>query len=116
MREMVDRMGVVNLGFVLNIICDSGRLHRLVNYLREPRSLQRDEVYNLRRSFYCYLLTLMLQTGSNSVPAPTLTFERFRITELLAELLHCSNMALLNRPLRYVRSVVLSASRRRTSH
>ncbi|KIK62939.1 hypothetical protein GYMLUDRAFT_41218 [Collybiopsis luxurians FD-317 M1] len=83
MREMVDRMGVVNLGFILNILCDSGRLDRLVGFLRNPRSLQREG------------------TRPGSVPAPALTFERFRITELLAELLHCSNMALLNRPLRY---------------
>lgn len=31
-------------------------------------------------------------------PASPLTFERFRIVELYAELLHCSNMAVLNRP------------------
>ncbi|KAJ4477305.1 SAPS-domain-containing protein [Lentinula aciculospora] len=84
MREMVDRMGVVNLGFVLTILCDNGRLERLVNYLRKPRSLLVEE-----------------GNASNFVPTPALTFERFRITELLAELLHCSNMALLNRPLRY---------------
>lgn len=29
---------------------------------------------------------------------PPLTFERYRICELYAELLHCSNMSLLNRP------------------
>ena len=32
---------------------------------------------------------------------PPLTFERYRICELYAELLHCSNMALLNRPPEY---------------
>ena len=32
---------------------------------------------------------------------PPLTFERYRICELYAELLHCSNMALLNRPSEY---------------
>ena len=31
-------------------------------------------------------------------PLTPLTFERFRICELYAELLHCSNMSLLNRP------------------
>ncbi|KAJ3922136.1 SIT4 phosphatase-associated protein-domain-containing protein [Lentinula edodes] len=85
MREMVDRMGVVNLGFVLTILCDDRRLDRLVSYLRRPRSL-------------------LAESGTvvpANIPAPALTFERFRITELLAELLHCSNMALLNRPLRY---------------
>ncbi|KAJ3739168.1 SIT4 phosphatase-associated protein-domain-containing protein [Lentinula detonsa] len=83
-REMVDRLGVVNLGFMLNILCDNGRLERLVSYLRKPRSLLNEG------------------TVSGFIPAPALTFERFRITELLAELLHCSNMALLNRPLRKV--------------
>jgi len=37
MKEMVDRMGVVHLGPVLEIICD--RLDTLQRYLREPRSL-----------------------------------------------------------------------------
>jgi serine/threonine-protein phosphatase 6 regulatory subunit 3 len=37
-----------------------------------------------------------IQTTVGSVTP--LTFERFRICELFAELLHCSNMALLNRP------------------
>ncbi|KAJ3814114.1 SIT4 phosphatase-associated protein-domain-containing protein [Lentinula aff. lateritia] len=85
MREMVDRMGVVNLGFVLTILCDDRRLDRLVSYLRRPRSL-------------------LAESGTvvpANIPTPALTFERFRITELLAELLHCSNMALLNRPPRY---------------
>ncbi|KAJ4500867.1 SIT4 phosphatase-associated protein-domain-containing protein [Lentinula lateritia] len=92
MREMVDRMGVVNLGFVLTILCDDRRLDRLVSYLRRPRSL-------------------LAESGTvvpANIPASALTFERFRITELLAELLHCSNMALLNRPLRYVRFVLLN--------
>lgn len=34
-------------------------------------------------------------------PLTPLTFERFRICELYAELLHCSNMSLLNRPPEY---------------
>jgi serine/threonine-protein phosphatase 6 regulatory subunit 3 len=37
MKEMVDRMGVVHLGSVLEIMC--GRLDKLQQYLREPRSL-----------------------------------------------------------------------------
>ncbi|KAF7298318.1 hypothetical protein MKEN_01356300 [Mycena kentingensis (nom. inval.)] len=75
--EMVDRMGVVHLGPVLQLV--SGRLEALQSYLRSPRSFEG--------------------------PIPTtvglitpLTFERYRICELFAELLHCSNMALLNRP------------------
>ena len=37
MKEMVDRMGVVHLGSVLEIMCD--KLDRFQHYLREPRSL-----------------------------------------------------------------------------
>lgn len=37
MKEMVDRMGVVHLGPVLEIMCD--RLDAFQRYLREPRSL-----------------------------------------------------------------------------
>jgi serine/threonine-protein phosphatase 6 regulatory subunit 3 len=37
MREMVDRMGVVHLGSVLEIMCD--RLETFQQYLRTPRSL-----------------------------------------------------------------------------
>lgn len=76
MREMVDRMGVVHLGPLLDVM--SERLPDFQRYLRQPRSSQG--------------------------PVPTtvgliqpLTFERYRICELYAELLHCSNMSLLNR-------------------
>ncbi|KAI6103591.1 SIT4 phosphatase-associated protein-domain-containing protein [Pisolithus sp. B1] len=76
MREMVDRMGVVHLGPLLDVM--SERLPNFQRYLRQPRSSQG--------------------------PVPTtvgliqpLTFERYRICELYAELLHCSNMSLLNR-------------------
>ncbi|KAG6330423.1 hypothetical protein ID866_8667 [Astraeus odoratus] len=77
MREMVDRMGVVHLGPLLEIM--SERLPDFQRYLRQPRSLQ------------------------GAVPTTVgllqpLTFERYRICELYAELLHCSNMSLLNRP------------------
>lgn len=77
MKEMSDRMGVVHLGPLLEVMGE--RLATFEKYLRRPRSLQG--------------------------PIPTtvgvitpLTFERFRICELYAELLHCSNMAILNRP------------------
>ncbi|KAI6008648.1 SIT4 phosphatase-associated protein-domain-containing protein [Pisolithus marmoratus] len=76
MQEMVDRMGVVHLGPLLEVM--SERLPDFQRCLRQPRSSQG--------------------------PVPTtvgliqpLTFERYRICELYAELLHCSNMALLNR-------------------
>lgn len=38
-------------------------------------------------------------TPTTAGPCPPLTLERFRIVELYAELLHCSNMAIVNRPL-----------------
>ncbi|KAJ7029390.1 SIT4 phosphatase-associated protein-domain-containing protein [Mycena alexandri] len=77
LHEMVDRMGIVHLGAVLEILC--ARLDVFQRYLKAPRSFN----------------------GPISTTVGTLTpltFERYRIAELLAELLHCSNMALLNRP------------------
>ncbi|EJD53175.1 SAPS-domain-containing protein [Auricularia subglabra TFB-10046 SS5] len=76
MTEMTERLGVVHLGPLLHIVVN--RLEEFQQLLRKPRSL----------------------TG----PVPTtlgviepLTLERFRICEFYAELLHCSNMSLLNR-------------------
>ncbi|KAJ6531097.1 SIT4 phosphatase-associated protein-domain-containing protein [Mycena capillaripes] len=77
LREMVDRMGVVHLGAVLEILC--ARLDVFQRYLRSPRSFNGP----------------VRTTVGDITP---LTFERYRICELFAELLHCSNMALLNRP------------------
>ncbi|OAX34190.1 SAPS-domain-containing protein [Rhizopogon vinicolor AM-OR11-026] len=80
MREMSDRMGVVHLGPLLEVMGE--RLATFEKYLRHPRSLQ--------------------GSISTTVGVITpLTFERFRICELYAELLHCSNMAILNRPAEY---------------
>ncbi|KAF8843655.1 SAPS-domain-containing protein [Paxillus ammoniavirescens] len=76
MQEMVDRMGVVNLGPLLDIM--SERLLDFQQFLRQPRSLQGP-----------------LRTTVGLIKP--LTFERYRICELYAELLHCSNMSLLNR-------------------
>ncbi|KAL4256787.1 SAPS family protein [Pleurotus pulmonarius] len=76
MKEMVDRMGVVHLGPVLDILGE--QLGKLQEFLRKPRSLTK-EVHT---------------TAGKLTP---LTFERYRICELFAELLHCSNMSLLNR-------------------
>ncbi|KAF7337855.1 Extragenic suppressor of kinetochore protein 1 [Mycena venus] len=76
LREMVDRMGVVHLGAVLEILC--ARLDVFQRYLRSPRSFNGP----------------VRTTVGDITP---LTFERYRICELFAELLHCSNMALLNR-------------------
>ncbi|KAH8117023.1 SIT4 phosphatase-associated protein-domain-containing protein [Phellopilus nigrolimitatus] len=76
-NEMVDRMGVVHLGPLLEIMCE--RLERFQQLLHKPRSSNE---------------TIPTTIG----PLTPLTFERFRICELYAELLHCSNMSLLNRP------------------
>lgn len=76
MREMVDRMGVVHLGPLLDIM--SERFPDFQRCLRQPRCSQ----------------GLVPTTVGLLRP---LTFERYRICELYAELLHCSNMSLLNR-------------------
>ncbi|UTT91729.1 hypothetical protein NDA17_007607 [Ustilago hordei] len=76
MVEIVDKMGLVHLGPMLRVL--SERLSDFQQLVNEPR--ERD-------------VTIPTSVGD---VAP-LTFERYRITELYAELLHCSNMALLNR-------------------
>ncbi len=93
MAEMVERMGVVHLGPVLEIVNEN--LPTLVKYLKSPRSSVSPLVVD-------QLLYSFMQTGPVASTVGTslpLTFERFRICELIAELLHCSNMSLLNRPL-----------------
>lgn len=77
MQEMVDRMGVVHLGPLLDLMC--GRLEDFQRYLVRPRSLT----------------GTVSTTIGHIIP---LTFERYRICELYAELLHASNMSILNRP------------------
>ncbi|KAI0306658.1 SIT4 phosphatase-associated protein-domain-containing protein [Multifurca ochricompacta] len=80
MKEMVDRIGVVHLGPLLVLFCD--RLHELKPYVQKPRSSDGPV------------------STTVGIIAP-LTFERYRICELYAELLHCSNMSLLNRSADY---------------
>ncbi|TFK36388.1 SIT4 phosphatase-associated protein-domain-containing protein [Crucibulum laeve] len=82
MKEMVDRMGVVHLGPLLEIMC--ARLEEFQKYLKAPRTSDGP----------------ISTTVGAIIP---LTFERYRICELFAELLHCSNMSLLNRPAVYSR-------------
>ncbi|KAH7107640.1 SAPS-domain-containing protein [Auriculariales sp. MPI-PUGE-AT-0066] len=77
MTEMTDRLGVVHLGPLLSIVVN--RLEEFQVLLRRPRSL----------SGYIPTTLGMIEP---------LTLERFRICEFYAELLHCSNMSLLNRP------------------
>ena len=98
MKEMVNRMGVVHLGPVLDLMCN--HLDQLQRYLKEPRSQVRTPLPNMA------LNTSHLSRQDGPVltslgPIPPLTFERYRICELYAELLHCSNMSLLNRSPEY---------------
>ena len=75
MTELSTKMGIVHLGQFLTIPSERfGELHGL---LMQPRS--------------------QTLTASNSAPTP-LTFERFRIVELYAEMLHTSNMSIHTRP------------------
>ena len=99
MKDMVDRMGVVNLSPILELLCDG--METLQQFLRRPRSLV---------SSCALILTLRAYSpipGQNGPILTTvgalapLTFERYRICELYAELLHCSNMSLLNRAPEY---------------
>ncbi|KAF8607974.1 SAPS-domain-containing protein [Ceratobasidium sp. AG-I] len=76
MADMVDHLGIVHLGKFLRILAK--RLPDFQELLRRPRSLNG------------YVPTSV----GDLIP---LTLERFRIFELYAELLHCSNMSLLNR-------------------
>ena len=78
MKSLTCRMGVVHLGPLLRIT--SSHMELLVKYLQSPRSQPPTPL------------------PTTHGPLTRLTFERFRICELIAELLHCSNMALLNRP------------------
>ena len=73
-KEMSEGMGIVHLGTLLNMVVS--RFERLNELVLHPRSQQR--------------------TASTSQPTP-LTYERLRLVELLAELLHSSSMAILNR-------------------
>ncbi|KDQ19756.1 hypothetical protein BOTBODRAFT_142481 [Botryobasidium botryosum FD-172 SS1] len=77
MAEMVDQMGIVHLGTLLNAL--SSRLGDFEKLLRKPRSLNGP-------------------IATTIGPILPLTHERYRICELYSELLHCSNMSLLNRP------------------
>ncbi|TIB63592.1 hypothetical protein E3P78_01674 [Wallemia ichthyophaga] len=77
MNQMSQSIGIVHLGSILKAF--TNRLSDFQSLLNHPRS---------------YKGMIMSSTG----PIKPLTFERFRICELYAELLHCSNMAIFNRP------------------
>ncbi|KAG9051568.1 hypothetical protein FS837_004078 [Tulasnella sp. UAMH 9824] len=76
MKEIAEHMGLVHLGELITII--GSRLEDFQKLLKAPRTS----------------IEPMPTSSGQVVP---LTFERFRICELYAEVLHCSNMALLNR-------------------
>lgn len=76
MAEMSNELGIVHLGPMLKILCE-----RLPDF----------QQLLMRSKDHAETVTTSLGTVA------ALTFERYRITELYAELLHCSNMALLNR-------------------
>ncbi|KAE8260710.1 hypothetical protein A4X13_0g181 [Tilletia indica] len=76
MTDFPSKLGIVHLGPMLEVLCE--RLPEFQHLLMNPRSSNAPRKTTLGEL------------------AP-LTFERYRITELYAELLHCSNMALLNR-------------------
>ncbi|KIO34753.1 hypothetical protein M407DRAFT_64204 [Tulasnella calospora MUT 4182] len=76
MKEIAEHMGLVHLGELISVI--GSRLEDFQKLLKAPRTS---------------IAPMPTSTGQ-VVP---LTFERFRICELYAEVLHCSNMALLNR-------------------
>ncbi|KDN50850.1 SAPS-domain-containing protein [Tilletiaria anomala UBC 951] len=76
MAEVSEKLGIVHLGPMLGII--SERLPDFQKLLTQPSEST---------------AKLAMTIG----PITPLSFERYRITELYAELLHCSNMALLNR-------------------
>ncbi|KAG8920175.1 hypothetical protein FRC01_000890 [Tulasnella sp. 417] len=76
MKEIAEHVGLVHLGELISTI--GSRLEDFQKLLKAPRTS---------------IVPMPTSTGQ-VVP---LTFERFRICELYAEVLHCSNMALLNR-------------------
>lgn len=94
MQEMVDRMGVVHLGPLLDLMCD--RLEEFQRYLVQPRSLVKHlSCCSPTTSYSCLFQTGTISTTIGDINP--LTFERYRICELYAELLHASNMSIVNR-------------------
>ncbi|WWC90494.1 uncharacterized protein L201_005430 [Kwoniella dendrophila CBS 6074] len=74
LSDLSSKMGIVHLGHLLDII--SERFDRLHHFVKHPRSQNR---------------------SASSAQSKPFTIERFRILELYAELLHSSNMSILNR-------------------
>jgi hypothetical protein len=107
MESINERMGIVHLGSLLTVL--SNRLERFQQLIKKPRTNVRiHSFYNrlqppsnqLADCSLFLLPVLSIQIDSSPTTAgssPPLTLERFRIVELYAELLHCSNMAIVNR-------------------
>ncbi len=99
MNEMTEKTGVVQLGVLLNAASD--RLEDLKALLLHPHP------HNVSNpicacDFRHKLMNTLPNMQAASITTSTgvfqpLTFERLRICELFVELLHCSNMSLLNR-------------------
>ncbi|THV04000.1 SAPS-domain-containing protein [Dendrothele bispora CBS 962.96] len=116
MKEMVDRMGVVHLGPLLSTVCE--RMNELVECLEKPRTLVEPLPTNIPENLpnappapdsaspttpNSASLSVPNTVSHSTQRVTPLTFERYRICELLAELLHCSNMAILNREKEWAR-------------
>ena len=89
MEELSSKMGIVHLGNLLDIVCD--RFEELQGLINAPRS---------HVSTPCSRLQFKLTSQDRVAPKPSsnvLTMERFRVIELYAELLHSSNMSIVNR-------------------
>jgi hypothetical protein len=96
MAEMSEKLGIVHLGPLLSQI--SNRIGDLQSVIKDPRHVvSLDGVRSCRRRNNDVSVKMQMTARTPGTPNP-LTAERFRIVELYAEMLHCSNMSILNRP------------------
>jgi hypothetical protein len=96
-QEMDDRgPSIVDLGGMLSLL--AGQIDGFQRLIKKPRTSVR--FYPLVPFDPSLILSLpqILPVPTVSGRRAPLTLERFRICELYAELLHCSNMSLVNRP------------------
>jgi len=96
MAEMSEKLGIVHLGPLLSQISD--RIGDLQSVIKDPRHVvSSDRVRSCRTRAHDTFVGMQMTARTPGTPNP-LTAERFRIVELYAEMLHCSNMSILNRP------------------
>ena len=101
MEGINNKMGIVHLGSMLTVL--SARLGSFQDLVNSPRT-KVSSTASCRCSLTSKLTSpcpSLLFQPDYALPSdcvPPLTVERFRVVELYAELLHCSNMAILNRP------------------